>query len=109
MIFKKVGISERNYTSLAGVLRYNTSSKRVRSRHHGIQRYCVLCIKTGMTERKYTSYNAKYCTGVRTNRSIKDGMGGPTGSRTDAVKQYKKSKKMEEGVKISQESEQDDI
>ena len=44
-----------------------------------------------MTERKYTSHSAKECTGVRTSLYIKYGLGGPMGSRTDAMKQYKKS------------------
>ena len=77
--------------SKPGVLRSNKSPKRAHSRHHGIQRYCVLCNKSGMPERKYTSYSAKYCTGVHNNRTIKDGMGRPMGSRTDAVKQYNNS------------------
>ena len=31
------------------------------------------------------------CTGMRTNLTIKDGMGGYVGSRADTMKQYKKS------------------
>ena len=50
-----------------------------------------------MPERNYTSHSAEDCTGVHINRPIKDVMGGPMGSRTDAVKQYKNSEKMEEG------------
>ena len=46
-----------------------------------------------MPEQKYMSYSAKDCTGMRTNRTIKDGMGGYMGSRADTVKQYKKSEK----------------
>ena len=38
-----------------------------------------------MPERKYESHSAKDCTGVRTKRSIKDGMGGPIGSRNNAM------------------------
>ena len=37
------------------------------------------------------SHSTKYCTGVRTKRSIKYGMGGPIGSRTHAVQQHNKS------------------
>ena len=62
-----------------------------------------------MPERKYTPYSAKYFTGVRTKRSIKYIIGGPVGNRAYAVKQYKNSGKMEEGVKNSQEEEQDAI
>ena len=31
------------------------------------------------------------CTGMRTNHTIKDGMGGYVGSRDDTMKQYNKS------------------
>ena len=44
-----------------------------------------------MPERKYASHSANYCTGVRTKRSIKYGMGGPIGSRTHAGQQHKNS------------------
>ena len=33
------------------------------------------------------------CTGMRTNMTIKDGMGGSVRSKADTVKQYKKSEK----------------
>ena len=46
-----------------------------------------------MPEQKYMSHSAKDCTGVRTNWTIKDRMGGSVGIRTDNMKQYKKSKK----------------
>ena len=72
------------------VLRSNKSPKKAH-RYHGIERYFVLCKKAGIPERKYTSYSVKDCTGVCTNRSIKDLMLGTVGSTTDAVKQYKKS------------------
>ena len=62
-----------------------------------------------MTEQNYMSHSSKDCTGVRTNWNIKDGMGGYVVSRTDTVKQYKKSEKMKEGAESSQEGEQDDI
>ena len=45
-----------------------------------------------MPERKYTSHSAKDCTVVRTKRPINDGMRGPIGISTNAVKQYKNSK-----------------
>ena len=62
-----------------------------------------------MPKRKYTLHSAKYCNGVRTNSSIKDKLEVPVGSRTDAMKQYKKSKKVEEISESSQEAEQDSI
>ena len=87
---KSVRIPRRK-KSKTGVLSSNKSPIRAHDRHHVIRRYCVLCKKEGMPERKYTSHSAEDCTGVRTSRSIKCGMGGPMGSRNDAVKQYKKS------------------
>ena len=44
-----------------------------------------------MSERNYMSHSSKDCTGMRTKRTIKDGMGGYVGSRDDTVKHYKKS------------------
>ena len=46
-----------------------------------------------MPERKYKLHSSEDCTVVCTNRSIKDRLGGPMVSRTNAVKQYKKSEK----------------
>ena len=43
-----------------------------------------------MIERKYLLNSADDYTGVRTKRPIKDGIGGPMGSRTNAAQQYKK-------------------
>ena len=81
------------------VLRSNKSPKKAH-KHHGTQRYCALCKKAGMPERKYILHSAEYCTGMRTNRTIKDGMGGYVRSRTDTVKQYKKSEnKWKKGLK----------
>ena len=74
-----------------GVLRSNKSPRRAHRKHHVIQRYCVICKKAGMPEHKYMSHIAKDCTCMRTNRTIKYGMGGFLGSRADTVKHYKKS------------------
>ena len=74
-----------------GVSCSNKTPKRVHSRHHGIQRYCVICEKSGMPERKYTSHSSKDCTFVLTRRSIKDVLGGPMGSSIDPMKQYRTS------------------
>ena len=46
-----------------------------------------------MPEQKYMPYSVKDYTGMRIKRIIKDIMGGSVGSRSDIVKQYKKSKK----------------
>ena len=73
-----------------GVLHFNKPQKKAH-KYHGIHRYCVLCKKAGVPERKYMSHSAEYCTSVHTNRTIKDLMGGSVGSITDTVKQYKKS------------------
>ena len=45
-----------------------------------------------MPERKYMSHNSKNCTGARTKCPIKNGMGGPIGSRYDFLQQYRNSK-----------------
>ena len=53
----------------------------------------MLSKKVGLSEQKYMSHSSEDCTGVSTNRTIKDVMGGYVGSITYTVKQYKKSKK----------------
>ena len=82
---------QRKKRANTGVLLSNKTPKRVHRRHYGTHCYCVLCNKAGMTEHKYTSHSDKDCTGVHNNWPIKYEMGGPMGSRTDAVKQYNKS------------------
>ena len=37
------------------------------------------------------SHSAEDCTSIHTNQTMKDGMGGPMGSRADTVKHYKNS------------------
>ena len=44
-----------------------------------------------MPDHKYASHSAKDCTGVRSKRFIKDGMGGPIGIRTHVVQHNNKS------------------
>ena len=44
-----------------------------------------------MPKHKYMSHSTEDFTDVCTKRSIKDGMGGPIGSRTHAVQQYENS------------------
>ena len=60
-----------------GVLNSHNSPSRAYDRYHGAQRYCILCKKAGMPERKYASHSTEDCTDVRTKRSTKDGMGDP--------------------------------
>ena len=60
-------------------------------KHHGTQKYCMLCKKAEISEQKYMSHSAEYCTGMRTNWTIKDRMGEYTGSRNDTTKKYKNS------------------
>ena len=74
-----------------GVLDSHKFPRRAHDRHHGAHRYCLLCKKAVIPERKYALHSTEYCTGVRTKRFIKDGIGGPIGSRTHAVQQHKKS------------------
>ena len=60
--------------------------------HKGSQRYCVLCKKTGMPERKYKLYSSENCFGCRSDHeSIKEGLVGILINRNKAVKQYQKS------------------
>ena len=80
----------RKKREMTGVLRPNKSQKKAH-KHHGIQRYYALFKKAGMPEQKYMVHRDKYCTGVRTNRNIKDGMGGSVVSINDTVKHYNKS------------------
>ena len=67
--------------------------RREHKRHHGAQCYFVIYKKAGMPECKYMSHSTEYCTGVRTKRSIKDGMGGPVGIRNHAVQHHNKPEK----------------
>ena len=46
-----------------------------------------------MPEIKYMLHSAEDRKGMRTNRTINDGMGGSVVSRDDTMKQYKKSEK----------------
>ena len=84
-------IIPRNNKAKTGVLHSNKSPKRAHSRHRGIHRYYLLCKKAGIPGLKYTLHSARDCTWVRTKRSIKYGLVEPMGSRTDDVKQYRKS------------------
>ena len=90
IINESVSITRRKKDK-TGVLISNKSPRRAHERHHGAHRYCVLYKEEVMPERKYASHSAKDCTGVRTQRSTKDGMGGPIGSRTHAGQQHKNS------------------
>ena len=70
---ESVRITRRKKTN-TGVLISKKSPIRAHDRPHGAQRYCVLCKKSGISERKYESHSSKDCTGVRTNQSIKEGL-----------------------------------
>ena len=85
---KYVRITRRKKAK-TGVLSSKKSPRRAHDRQYGAHRYCVLCRKAGMPERKYASHSSEDFTGV-TKRSIKDGMGGPIGSRTHDVQHNKK-------------------
>ena len=76
-----------------GVSNTHKSPRRAHDMHHVTHCYCVLFNKSGIPERKYMSHNTEDCTGVRTKCSIKYGMGGPIGSRNNAVQQHKKYEK----------------
>ena len=48
--------------------------------------------KSGISEHKYMLHSAEDCFGNLSDQNyVRDGMGGPMGSRAEAVKQYKKS------------------
>ena len=86
----RIPIKKKARTS---VMRSNKGLQKKAHKHHGNQRYCMICKKAGMPERKYMLYSAKDCTVQRTNQTIKDGMGGSMGSRADTAKQYNKYEK----------------
>ena len=65
---------------------------RAHDMHHDVHHYGVIYKKEGMPERKYLLHKSEDCTGMRTKCSIKYGMVGPMGSRTNDVQQYKKYK-----------------
>ena len=69
-----------------GVLRSNKPPRRAHYSHHGVQRYCVIFKKEVIHERKYMLYSTDDFTGMRTKLPIKDGIGGPMGSRTNSMK-----------------------
>ena len=89
---KSVRIPRRKKAN-TGVSGSHKPQRRAKYRHHGAHRYCVLFKKAGMPELKSTLYNTEDCTGVRTKLSIKDGMGGPIGSRNYSLQQHKNSEK----------------
>ena len=76
----------------AGVLHSNKGSHNKAPKHHGTQSHCMIYKGSGITERKYMLHSAEDYFGNRTNqKTIKDGLVGPTRSRAEAVNQYKKS------------------
>ena len=87
---KSARITRRN-KARTGVSNSHKTPRRAHDRHHGTHRYCILYKKSGMTKRKYMSHSTEDWAGMCTNHHIKDGMGGPDGSRNHAVQQHKKS------------------
>ena len=71
----------RNNKANTGILRSKKGPQKKANKRHGTQHYCVLCKKALMPEKKYMSHSSDDCTGIRTNLTIKDGMGGSVGSR----------------------------
>ena len=71
---------------MTGILWSKKGPEKKAHKHHVTQRYCALCKKSGIPERKYMLHSAKDCTGMHT---IKDGMEGYVRSRADTVKQHK--------------------
>ena len=72
--------------------------------HNGIQRYCALCKKAGIPERKYMLHRSENCLGKRSNHnSVKEELGGSLGNRDYSVKHYKKYEQKWKKTEISQE------
>ena len=90
---KSARITRRN-KARTGVSNSHKTPRRAHDRHHGTHRYCILYKKSGMTKRKYMSHSTEDWAGMCTNHHIKDGMGGPDGSRNHAVQQQKKLEKI---------------
>ena len=88
---KSVSIPRKKKAS-TGVLRSKKNQKKAH-KHHGIQRYCVLCKKAVIPDQKCMSHSAEDFTVLCTNRTIKDGIIIYVVSKANTVKQYKKSEK----------------
>ena len=84
-----------------GVIPNRKQQGRKIPKHHGIQRYCVLYKKAGIYEQKYMSHSSENCFVKCYNQQyIKYGLRVVLGNRSDAVKQHKILKKMEERAEI---------
>ena len=80
----------RNNKASTGFLHKNPNKKA--SNHHGTRHHLMLSKKAGMPEKKYMSNSSEDCFGKRSDqKSIIDRLGGPMGSRSEVVKQYKRS------------------
>ena len=65
--------------------KHNSKSKN--PKHGYIQRYCVICKKYGMLERKYKLHSSETCFGKRSGQiSLNKGLGGILGNRNSTVK-----------------------
>ena len=77
-----------------GVLTSQTQHGKNTPKHHGAQRYYMMCKKSGMPERKWKSHSSENFFSKRSDRaSIKDGLVGALGNWADAVKHYRKPEK----------------
>ena len=70
---------------------YDSNSKGGNTpKHHGSHHYCVLYKEEVMHKINYMLHNYEDCFVKRSKqKSIKNGLAGPLGSRADDVKQYK--------------------
>ena len=63
-------------------------------KHHGTQRYCMMCKKAGINEHNWKSHRSENCIGKRSYQApIKEKFGGALGNRSNAVKNYHKTEK----------------
>ena len=76
-----------------GVIRSKKVPNNKVPEHHGTQRQCVLFKKAGMPGRKYMAHSAEFCFENHNNqKTTMNGLSGPMGGRSEAVKQYKNYK-----------------
>ena len=67
----------RNKKASTGVLPDRKQHGKNTPKRHSAQRYCVLCKKAGITERKRKSHSSENCFGKRSyQQSIKEVLGG---------------------------------
>ena len=70
---------------------WNQSNKSKTLKNGGIQCYCVMCKKAGMSDRKYMLHSDENWFGKRSDQeSLKNGLEVKLGNRYAAVKQFNK-------------------